>query len=319
MISTLDSHGPAPKRRGFALVMVIWGVAIIALLVVSYQSTARLRLQTAFNIAGATRAELVADAAANEAILSILSERAAGGERPVYGGAPVYCAIDGAAVAIAVEDEGGKVDLNAASPNLLQALLQGFAVQPRDAEQIAKSIVAFRTPIDPRTASAIEPGGAGDKPFGLKRAPYQTVLELDQTPGISPEFFRLLLPFVTVHSRAPGVDPRVAPPALFAALTGASPEEVIGYVATPFPNNLDRRRANGPFFAQLGEGGALLAHAEALLPTGQASVREVVVDLRGGAGGAYAIRELRRGQTRFLSRLRALGGSGQGADLPACG
>lgn len=144
---TPPRFGTSRGEKGFALVTVIWGLGFMTLLILSYLSTARLLLQTAFNLAGATRADRIADAAIGESALSLLTERDARGvqpERPIHDGAPHICELDDAAVAISIEKESGKVDLSAASFKLLQAFFTGLGVDARDVDAIAAGIVAFR-------------------------------------------------------------------------------------------------------------------------------------------------------------------------------
>jgi len=305
-----------PARRGFALVTVIWGLAIIALLIVSFMSSARLQLQTAYNLAGATKAEFLADAALNAAFMTLMSERESAGpnvaQQAPHDGEPRFCELEGAAVAIVVEDESGKVDLNAAAPNLFQAALTGLGFDRREAETIVASIVAFRSPQQNRLGAGPAPDGQA---FSPKHALFQSVLELDQTPGVTPELFSMLLPLVTVHSRSPGLDRRAAPPALFAALSGHPPEEVAALRQRPFPNGLDRNDPRFPQgFNQLGARGAVLAHVEVLLPAGQSSVREAIFDLNDGRGPAFALKEARKGVARYLDDLGQAMRSGGGPD-----
>ncbi len=70
-----ESRTPGAARKGFALLVVIWGLGAIALLVTSFLTTGRLRLQTAFNLAVAAQAQSIAAAAADLAILSLAGER----------------------------------------------------------------------------------------------------------------------------------------------------------------------------------------------------------------------------------------------------
>lgn len=321
-----DRPGPTARKRndktGFALVIVIWGLGVITLLIVAFMTTARLRLQAAFNIAGATQARLVADGAANAAILSLLSERnlaAAPDQARVHDGAPQFCVMDVAVVAVVIEDEGGKVDLNSATPELLTAMLAGLGAAPSDAAAIAKAIVAFRTTPPTNEISTKDTSyEASGRTFGPKRAPFETVLELDQVIGVEKELFHAVLPFVTIHSRAPGVDPAAASPALFAALAGFSLGEVRALAQTPFPNRLNRKDPRFPsVFKQSGERVAFLVHAEAVLPAGQMSVSETLVDLNQSGAAPFAIREVRNGATRYGADLRAmlLGGAPR---LPNC-
>jgi general secretion pathway protein K len=311
------------KERGFALVTVIWGLGLITLLIVSYMSTARLRLQTAFNLAGTAQADLIADGALSEAVLMLLAEQEAATAPagwPLHDGAPSFCMMGGAAVAISVEDEGGKVDLNAAPQKLLQAMLVGFGVDMREADMVANAIVAFRSvPTSDVNAKNFDYDEA-ERPFGLKRAPFQSIMELDQTPRVSLSLVRLVSPFVTVHSRTPGVDSRTALPALFAALADYSQEDIRAFTETPFPNNLDRSDPRYPSdFNQIGNNGTVLVHIEVILRTGQTSVREAVISFREASGAAFAIKELRRGQGRSLVRLRASLYGDYSESLPDCG
>ena len=303
------------RKNGFALVTVIWGIALITLLVVSYASAARLRLQMAFNLAQATQADSIADAAIGQGVLSLLSESqqkgappalgnaSAGQDRLVHDGKPKFCFLNNSAVAISIEDENGKVDLNAASQKLLQTLLTGLGLSAREADAAAAAVVAFRSVEGVPEARQTD---ASDKPFGLKHAPFQSITELDQVPGVSPLMLKRLSSLVTVHSRSPGVDPKATPPALFALLVGQPPEEVHALLARPFPNALDRSDPRFPReFLGPGLGRVFLVHVEVVLATGQTSVREALLDLRGAAGEAFAIRELRRASARYLSTLRS--------------
>jgi general secretion pathway protein K len=323
--NTVRSESARAGRRGFALVTVIWGLAIIALLVVSFMTTARLQLQTAYNLANATRADLLADAAIGATFIALMAERETAGpaaganarqQRPAHDGAPRLCALDGAAVAVAVEEETGKLDLNGASPNILRAALVGFGLDARDAEAIADAIVDFRTPPQARPPGFAPP--PGDRPFPPKNALFQSALELDQVAAMTPQLFSALLPFVTVHSRSPGVDRRAAAPALFGALAGYPPEEVQALRLRPFPNAIDRDDPRfPPAFNQVVARGAVLAHVEVMLPSGQSGLREAIFDLNDGRGPAFALRERRRGVARYLDALRLTLQSG-GVGLPDC-
>jgi general secretion pathway protein K len=325
----------AGKTGGYALVTVIWGLGIITLLIVSFMTTARLRLQAANNIVGAGQADEIAQAAINLGILSLVKEkqavsqpalRAGGGvppsaqpapqQRAIHAGEPKFCNLAGASVALAIEDEGGKIDLNAANDALIKAMLTGFGVGMRDADAAANAIVAYRTP-----QNAVATGGGPNLlERGAPRARqelFQTVFELDQVEGLAPSLVRDMIPFVTVHGRRPRVDAETAPPALFAALTGANAKDVEALRAAPFPNELDRADPRFPLaFKQNGDTGIFLIHAESRLGMSQTSVREAIVDVNGDNGSLFAIRETRRGSARFLDILRAAQASGGGVGSP---
>jgi len=306
--------GRAGARGGFALITVIWGVAIIALLVVSFMTTARLQLQGAFNLAGATKADYIAEAAIGAAFMTLMAEResttVSPGQSTRHDGSPKLCALDGAAVVVALEDESGKIDLNGGADKTFSKLFVGLGVDRREADAIAAAIVFFRQP--PQEGIAADLGG-GSRPFPPKHALFQSVLELDQVEGMTPQLFAAALPFLTVHSRRPDVDRNSAPPALFAALAGYPPQQVEALRLHPYPNNLDRNDPKYPReFNQRGGRTAALAHVETMLPSGQTSVREAVFDLNDGRGPAFALKERRRGVVRYLDDLRRAIASGVG-------
>jgi general secretion pathway protein K len=314
---------PARRRKGragFALLAVVWGTGLIAMMVVAFMTAGRLRLQTAHNIASATEASFVAESAINLATLALLSKVAASsanqtGAAEVYDGKPRFCVLDRAAVAVAVEDEGGKIDLNMAPPELLQAMLVGLGLEGRAAKDVTNAIIAFRTAQAPGEFGATP---ASDKAIDQKRALFETVMELDQVNRVDPALFHALIPFVTVHSRSPGIDQTASPPALFAALSGFPVEQVRQLAAAPYPNGLKRNDPRFPAnFKQPADHGAFLIHAEALLATGQSIAKDAILDLRPSNGKQFAVKELRRGQSLYAQSLREMIAT-NGAGIPDC-
>ena len=298
------------RRAGFALLAVIWGTGLIATLIVSFTTTSRLRLQTAHNIASATKAGYIAESAINLAALSLLAAREGGllpaAPTKVYDGQPNFCVLDDAAVAVAVEEEGGKIDLNAATPELLMAALTGLGLDDRAGKAIAGAIVIFRT-VPAVDNGQIKPALTSETSIEQKMAPFETVMELDQVAGVTPDLFRKLIPFITVHSRSQGLDPQASPPALFAALAGYPPADVDRLAATPYPNDLKRDDPRFPAaLRQMSDHNAFLIHAEALLATGQIATREAIFNTRPADGKQFAFQERRNGQARFVASLRAL-------------
>jgi len=328
MVPAKNDAPPAPSRapslrrkRGFALVAVIWGLSIITLLILSFVTTSSLRLKTAFNIAGAAQAGFFADAAINMAILSLLSEQNQHASDIVHDGKPFFCSMQGAAVVLSIEDESGKIDLNNATPEILKALFVGLGLEMSAANALADAIINFRAPSSIGAAADGQESNDSGRPFGAKHAPFTTTLELDQVAGVDPTLFSKIARLMTVYSYRPGVNARAAPPALFAALAGLPAEEVDYLLKTPFPNNLDRRDGRFPqtFKSALQGGGnpVYLIHAETLGETGQVGAKEAIVDFKDAGQEPFVLHELRSGALLYLDALRAAARSGKAA-LPSC-
>src|SRR5262245_36779831 len=216
-------------ERGFALVLVIWGLGLIALIALTVITAERYRILAAANVIENARAEALAEAGVNLVRLELASALVTGSLTTVRfatNSAPYVCTMPGKALAaLTAEDEGGKADLNTARPKLVSALLRGFGAEFDEADRLAAAIAEFSRPSTGAVLDgvAFRAYAADGRPYGPKKGPFETVLELDQVIGMRPELLRAVLPYVTVHSRQAGVDPRVAAPALLAALAGHEP------------------------------------------------------------------------------------------------
>ena len=109
---------------------------------------------------------------------------------------------DGAQIDVSLRDETGKVDLNAAAPDLLASLMRTQGEPAESATRIAGAIVDWRD-----EDSLVQVAGGAEDPnyaaaglaWGAKDAPFETVTELEQVLGMRPALYRALAPYLTVH------------------------------------------------------------------------------------------------------------------------
>ncbi len=218
---------PIPRKRdqGFALVLVIWVLALLSILAAALAVDSRTAVEIARNRLELAQARAAADAGATLAIYGLLDPdpalrwRADGTTRTVR-----YA---GSTVAITVDDEGGKIDLNAAPAEFVDGLLAEFDIAGR--QEIVGAILARRQSF---AAAPIVPVrrllGADAGAQGLNRSilPFATASELRLFTAISRADYARIRPYVTVYSRAPTVNPLTAPRAVLLAIPGVSPQEV---------------------------------------------------------------------------------------------
>nr|WP_276556856.1 type II secretion system protein GspK [Rhodoblastus acidophilus] len=292
------------------MLVVIWGLGAIAAIVLSFSATGRFRLQTAFSAANTEQARLLAAAGTNVAIVRLARERFAS-EAPPHNGVPGFCSIEDAALAISIEDEGGKIDLNAATEELLRDAFRGLAgLGPAQALAAARAVVQFRTPAIFGAAAPV----AG-KPFRSKGGPFQTALELDQVANLDQASVQAILPFATVYSHVDGLDSRRAPPALLAALLGGSREQIAILAAAPFPNSLNRNDTRFPSaYSRDVAHDVFMVHVEVRLSNGARGLSETIVDFQAGDGEFYILREVHLGASRFSRELDTM----SVPELPQC-
>ena len=107
--------------RGFALILVLWIAALLAVIAASLVSSGRTETRLAHNLVENAKAEALADGAVQRAVLGLLDVDPAQAWRP--GGGPYRLAYGEGQVRVTIADEDGKIDINAATPELLAGLL----------------------------------------------------------------------------------------------------------------------------------------------------------------------------------------------------
>lgn len=253
------------KREGFALVTVVWSLGLVALLATIIVVGARYRSKAVVHEASAATASAAAESAVHLAIGSLLPDPS--GRMADF---PLRCQMPtGERVAIFVEAETGKVDLNTASPAVLTLLFTSLTQDPRLGAQIAANILSKRKPI------SSTPGATAGKDKGRSTAAgYSTIMELDQIEGVSTQLFRKATPLVTVWSGKPEPDPETSSESLVSLL------------------HLDSSRAKKG--TKTATGGSLTIRAEVGAPDGAKSVREALVSFMSENNRPFVVREWRR-------------------------
>ena len=226
----------ASHRRleaGFALLLVIWVVAILAVLAAGFALTTRSESELARNLLAAARARALAEAGAARAAAALLDADPRRQWRA--DGRPYALALEGGSLRIRIEDEDGKIDLNAAPPALITGLCAELGIDGGVAAALVDDIVARRQ----AAAAASAPDALGARlelgpALGLgtpamqsrQSAAFSTVDELREIPELDQASFERLRPFLTVYSASPRIDPAVAPREVLLAVPGIDPREV---------------------------------------------------------------------------------------------
>jgi len=287
---------PAGRQDGFALVMVIWAIGLLALMFVTYVAAARYRATEARSLSEHARAEAASSQGIHIAVLDLLSGLADGvpsSARYRLDGTPFFCILaDGSRMAIAVADEGGKVDLNTASPELIQALARGLHPDAQVGASITRKILSLR-----EAALAAQSAKGIASPFA---AAFKTVLELDQLTEGDQNLFYRLKHLTTVHSRSQGFDPRVAPMELV-RLTSPGGRAVSRH---------DARAGLPAAFTADSQGRAFLISAEVMTANGTRFARDAMVEFLPEKPHGHDIREWRDGSLRVIERATG--------NLPPC-
>jgi len=273
-IDTSNSQPSGSRgREGFALITVIWGLGLLTLLGAAVIVGARYRARTALADGSVLASAAAAESAVNFTIASILS--------PTPNMSfPKRCRMPrGEQAEIAIEEEVGKVDINAASLPVLERLFTALARDKTRGSKIAQNVVNFRKPSRHRetgsqTAAAGDPTATAKVANDVGSSGFLSILELDQIDGISPALVRSAMRHTTTLSGRVEPMPEAMTPAL-RLLMGLDP-------------NRTEQRHPPPL-------GHFTIRADIHAADGSRYIQEVLVSFGASAGQPYTIREWRRG------------------------
>jgi general secretion pathway protein K len=214
MIATKDN-------RGFALLVVLWTVALLALLGSYLVVVARERMAMAHDLRLMATLESAADGAMQRAIFEFLRGQWLADET-------IHTVrVGNVGVSVFLEDEALKLNPNYASAAELQALLQQLSLGQRFAATLAAAIVDWRTPVGTQTPGVIARANDGSNRNGeAPGTPFARLAELAAVPGMTPDIMQRLTPHLTLFA---GNDPDLIPPPGGAQAVNAV--RVIGIVA----------------------------------------------------------------------------------------
>ncbi len=207
-----------PRPGGFAVLMILWLLALLALIADRMILVGRSETRIAHNLRVEASAEAAADGGVFEAIYRLSLSRP-GGWR--IDGRAHEIVIAGQPVTIRIQDEAFKINPNLAPPSVLQALLAQLGVSAVAAHELGTAIVTWRTPIrDPiRAAQFAEARRAAGVPATMP-GPFPTLASLAAVPGMTDDILARLTPHLTLDDSG-GKSPGGLDPAVAAALHAA--------------------------------------------------------------------------------------------------
>jgi general secretion pathway protein K len=300
MTRTMPKPSSLARQRGLALIVVLWATILLALIAAGVARLSRSDLNLARNLVESTKAELAADSALWTAVHAIVS----GDPEAWRTDGTVYAwRFGGSEVRVRVTDELGRIDINAAPPELLAALFEAAGTEPDEATALAEAVVEFRN-------RDVEDDGlpVAGRVFGGTVTAFALTDGLAQVPGMPPELQNRIAEAITVYTGQPRPRLGATSPLVLAAIEGSVLDEpadepavepaggarLTATVEAPTlggsPVVLDEAAESAR-----GSSGLLHIEAEALSDGGSYFAREAVIALNRREAGAYRLRLWRRG------------------------
>ena len=277
------------KQRGVALLVVMWACTLLAILLGGYAVLAHTEgLQANYQFQQA-RAHYAAEAGVMRAIYSLQAPSI--NDRWIADGRAYPMQFDQAKVGVSITAESGKVDLNAASPDVITNLFRNAGVDATQASVITQAIIDWRSfPISPQQIAQRNAGyTAAGRDYGPRNGPFASVEELQMVLGVTPALYAKVAPYVTIWSGRASPDPNTAPLLALASVPGMDLQRAAAIIAA-------RPAAAGASAAPglvANNGITHSIRSEAVLADGTREILRATVRLQGYRPGSQAFAVLR--------------------------
>lgn len=277
------------RQRGVALLLVLWACTLLAILLGGYAALARTEgLQARYQFAE-THAHYAAEAGLMLALYKLQDPQP---RNRWNGDGQVYTFhYDDATVKVSAINEGGKVDLNAATPEVLLGLFKAAGLDAQHAQALAANVVDWRSATDPSGAGTDPAYRAAGRDYSPRHGPFASIEELQMVLGMTPAIYQKVAPVVTVWSGAQIPDPNDAPALALAAIPGMTAQQQRAIQAARL------RNASDPSLV-LNNGTTHSIEAVATLADGTSATVRATIRAQPGQAGAqpYAVLRWQEGK-----------------------
>jgi general secretion pathway protein K len=152
------------------------------------------------------------------------------GPRPTRG--VVRFRLGAANVVASYVPENARLDLNAATKDMLAGFFAGLGASAEEADWSADRIIGWRTvPKRGTQAAEDELYRTAGRPYLPRGAAFAHLSELWLVHGLPPALIERAMPFVTIYTGKPEINVFDAPPEVIAALPGMSPSRLNSFLS----------------------------------------------------------------------------------------
>jgi general secretion pathway protein K len=263
------------RARGAALLLVMWLIALLTSLVGAFALTARTENLQGRVLSQGVVAEQAARAGLEYAMVRVVDPEPMRQWLP--DGRAYAWRFGDAAITVRIVDESGKVDLNTAEAPLLTALFRAVGAEPDTAAGLASAIIDWRDGdvlSQPQGGAEDPQYAAAERPYGAKDAPFDTIAEVEQVLGMTPELYAKVAEHLTVYSGQAEPDQTYASAPVLQAM-GVDAGPILQQRAAPLVPGQASLVGSGS--------GTYSIDSRARLPDGREATLRVVV--RAGASG----------------------------------
>ena len=228
----MKPHSPPQWHRqaGVAMVVVLWMVSLLTIMAGSFSLSTQRNTGLVKNAQERARGLALADAGVHYALLMLSQTDPA--KRWRSDGAQYKANLPGGEVELTIIDESGKIDINAASEQTLQALLGKLVGGEEMAASLMDKIIDWRDSDDLKRVNGAEAKDylAEGKAYVPQNKNFQALEELQMVLGMTPSLYQKLEPLLSIYSGQDGINPQKASREALMLLFGMDEKAATDYV-----------------------------------------------------------------------------------------
>lgn len=185
-----------PGQRGFALLIVLWALPVLAVLGTQIEFAGRQETRVASQIREAAVVDAAADAGIDEAIFHLLIEK----DRKSRAQEQYVMTRGRVELTLRLETHAGRVNPNTASVELLAGLLTALGQPPSASSRLADAIVDWRTRgrLGRRGGAKLAEYRAAGRTYGPPSEAFHSLDELGDVLGMTPALLAALQPHLSL-------------------------------------------------------------------------------------------------------------------------
>ena len=218
------------QQRGVALILVLWFIVLLGVLALGLSKVSRNNALIARQLSGVTQARHLAEGGAQVVLANLLM--ASDEERLLGDGEEFVLSFEQGKVDLLLYNESGKININQASEALLVRLFTAYEVPLEQSEALAGAIADWRDEDD-----LVRLHGAEDEDYfaaglayGAADRAFTSVSELHKVLGMEDNIYQQIEADVTIYSKSPGVNPKVATLSVLLAISDLDPSALQHYI-----------------------------------------------------------------------------------------
>jgi general secretion pathway protein K len=194
------------KPRGFALVIVLWTMVLLAFVMTHMVTAGRTEARIAANFVANADAETQADGAVVETVFRLIDASDAHWDI----GGPYALRMRNAKATVTIRSESGKVNPNTASQQMLAALMSAVGAPQSQAASVSAAMLDWRQSDDndqKGPARKMAQYRAAHLDYAPPGSPFESLDEIQRVIGMTPDLFRQLKPNLSIYQTS---DPDIA-------------------------------------------------------------------------------------------------------------